>query len=670
MQRSIQTKLLASFAATIVVTVLVACIIIGLQLRASSVAEFYATTAKELRQIDRAISIFMNKSFQMVASLAHIPSVRQVDSSIHNYVEEKKEVSPVDFEPSHLEKELREIFIIMQKNNPEYVDIFLGTIWGGFVGADTSPLPAGYDPRKREWYIKAMENPGRPSFSAAYMSTTAVPVVSAMFPVRNTEEKIVGCMGMDVELSVLTQLVEQSPLGQTGYVVLIQGDGVILAHPRHKEWNFKKVDEVGSPAWATLGRMESGSAEVELDGEPYLAQVHTIPGLGWRLVGVMTRAEALAGFWSLLRNVLLAAVVLVAAALLLAAFLARSLAVPLRRATAMLQDVAEGEGDLTRQLTVATRDEVGEMARWFNTFLEKLRLLLREVVGTGQQTDAASQRLLTIADQLAANAQTTADKTASMAAAVRAITERFTAVASAMEEATQNTSMVATAAEEMSTTIGEIASNAERARGVSERAVSEASAATTAMNALGEAAQEIGTVTALITDISEQTNLLALNATIEAARAGEAGKGFAVVANEIKELARQTAGATEEIKQRVAAIQATANNTAGQMDGIAGIIGEMSGIIATIATAIEEQSSVTREIAGNVVQVSQGLAIVNTNVTQSSADLRETAGRVDEVRATAEATQMRATEVRENADQLHALAVRLRELLGRFRLDA
>ncbi|MDK2874015.1 MAG: methyl-accepting chemotaxis protein [Desulfomicrobiaceae bacterium] len=668
MRFSIGTKLLAGFGTTIVATVLVTCLVVGVQLRTSSVEGFHAATAKELAQLDRAMSIFVDKALRMTVALASLPTVQQADSSIHSYVTETKEISPKDFVPSPLEQQLREIFAAVAKAHPEYVEVYLGTQWGGFVTSGESLMPPGYDPRKRPWYQTAMETPDTPSISDAYMSTTGEPVVSNMYPIRNAQGAIVGCMAIDVGLGVLTDLVEKSPLGRTGYVVLVQKDGVILAHPRHKEYNFKNVSEVGS-VWAILGRMDSGSAEVELDGDVYLAQVHTIPGLGWKLIGVMTRAEALSAFWAVLRNVALAAGALIAVFLVLSAVLARSMAVPVRRATAMLQDVAEGEGDLTRQLQVSSRDEIADMAHWFNTFLQKLRMLLREVVGTGQNVDSASDQLLAIADQLGASVEATASKTAAVASAVQAITERFAAVAAAMEQATQNTNMVATAAEEMSATIGEIATNAERARGVSVKAVSEAGAATSAMSALGDAAQEIGKVTAMITEISEQTNLLALNATIEAARAGEAGKGFAVVATEIKELARQTAGATEEIKQRISGIQSTAQSTASQIHGISEIIEQMSDIIATIATAIEEQSVATREIADNVVQASQGLTEVNTNVAQSSSELRDAAERVQEVNATAATTRAGAAKVRENAENLRSLAARLRELLGRFRLE-
>ena len=517
--------------------------------------------------------------------------------------------------------------------------------------------------------MKAMENPNSVSISPAYMSTTGEPVVSCMFPIRNAQGDIVGCMGIDVELGVLTNLIEQSPLGKTGYVVLLQNDGVILAHPRHKEFNFKKVDEVGVPAWTELGRMDAGSRHVAMDGTTYLAQVHTIPGLGWKLVGVMTRAEALSGFWSIVKKVSFIASGFLIVALLLAGFLARSMVQPLRRATTMLQDVAEGEGDLTRNLLVSSNDEIGDMSHWFNTFREKLRLLLRDIVRVGIDVNSSSNDLISVSENLGKNADVTASKMARVSDALRSITGRFAAVAAAMEETTQNINMVATAAEQMSATISEIATNAERARGVSTRAVQEAGTATSAISALDEAAQEIGKVTAIIAQISSQTNLLALNATIEAARAGEAGRGFAVVAGEIKELAQQTAKATEEIRQRVEGIQSTAQGTASQISGIAHIIEEMSGIITSIATAIEEQSVATRDIAGNVSQASQGLQEVNANVAQSSLQLKETAAQVEEVNVAAASTRESAAAVRESAEVLRNLASRLRDLLGRFRLE-
>jgi methyl-accepting chemotaxis protein len=197
--------------------------------------------------------------------------------------------------------------------------------------------------------------------------------------------------------------------------------------------------------------------------------------------------------------------------------------------------------------------------------------------------------------------------------------------------------------------------------------MTEAGAATSAMSALGDAALEIGKVTTMITEISDQTNLLALNATIEAARAGEAGRGFAVVANEIKELAKQTATATEEIRTRIAEMQGTSKSTEGQIQAISRIIEEINDIIANVATAIEEQSVATRDIAGNVAQASQGLQEINVNVAESSTVIRQISSEIADVSSASESTQQNTDEVARKAEELRVLASNLFELLGRFR---
>lgn len=667
MKLSVRKKLLLAFTTTILTSILITCLVLGLQIRKSAIATFHTSAGKELTQIDRAITIFVDKALKMTTMIAGQSLVRQVDPSIHSYVHETKKIAPKDIDRSELEQNLVAFFKLINTTHPEYVEVFLGTKWGGFASSGDGEMPPGYDPRKRPWYTKAMETPDKASISPAYMSTTDEAVISNMRPIIASDGEIVGCTGLDVGLGVLTDLIEQSPIGQSGYVVLVQDDGVILAHPRHKDFNFKTMKETGVEALAQLNAISQGGMEISMDDRQWFAQVHTIDGLGWKLIGVIEKAEVMADFYGMLQKMAVMAVVLVGIFLILAVFFANTIAKPVLNATAMLKDVAEGEGDLTKKLHVTTTDEIGEMARWFNTFLDKLRAIIREVVSNGETLNNASDRLLSISHDLRAGADSAAAKAGAVTAGSQDLNDRFSSVAAAMEQATQNTNMVATAAEEMAATITEIATNTEKARAIASRAVTEAGAATSAMTALGDAAQDIGKVTAIITEISEQTNLLALNATIEAARAGDAGKGFAVVANEIKELARQTATATEEITKRITDIQGTSKTTGGQIRTISSVIEEINDIIATVATAIEEQSVATREIAGNVAQASQGLQEVNVNVAQSSSVLRDIAVEITDVNNAAEQTKQNTAEVARNAEELRQLATNLFELLGRFR---
>ncbi len=240
---------------------------------------------------------------------------------------------------------------------------------------------------------------------------------------------------------------------------------------------------------------------------------------------------------------------------------------PVNQVVAGLNDIARGEGDTTKRLAVTSKDEIGDLASAFNLFMEKLQNLLTIISGNAQDVDKSSSDLAGLARGLASGATDTSDKSQTVAAATEQMNVNITSVAAAMEEASANITMVASATEEMSATINEIARNSEKARAISGDAVSRTQSASSRMGELGQAAQDIGKVTDTINDISEQTNLLALNATIEAARAGEAGKGFAVVASEIKELARQTAEATNDIKAKIEGVQSSAKDSVSEIFG-------------------------------------------------------------------------------------------------------
>ena len=282
------------------------------------------------------------------------------------------------------------------------------------------------------------------------------------------------------------------------------------------------------------------------------------------------------------------------------------------------QDIAQGEGDLTKRITLNSKDEIAELARWFNLFIEKLQKIIESISSNTKTLGQESTNLSTFAASLAKNAQETSDRSENVATAAEEMSANLNNVAAAMEESTTNTSMVASAAEEMTATINEIADYSGKAHSISLKAVKQAEETSERMAMLGASADAISKVTETITEISEQTNLLALNATIEAARAGEAGKGFAVVANEIKELARQTATATLDIKNKIDDVQKTTTGTVQDIQEISSVINSVNEIVGTITSAVGEQSKATQEIALNISQAADGLGEVNENVSQIS----------------------------------------------------
>jgi len=321
---------------------------------------------------------------------------------------------------------------------------------------------------------------------------------------------------------------------------------------------------------------------------------------------------------------------------------ARSITRPLEDTVGVLKDIAEGAGDLTRRVNQSTGDELGEMGKWFNTFIVKLEGLVGSVARSTQIVAGSSQDLFTVSHQMGVGAEET-----SVQASV---------VAAAAEQVTRNLQTVAAATEEMTASIGEISKNASQAAAIVERAVERTHAANLAMDRLGQAGVDIGEVVKVINAVAQQTKLLAINAAIEAARAGAAGKGFAVVAHEVKELANETAKATLQISDRIEAIRTGTHNAVAVIGDISGIIGQMHDISTMIASAVEEQTATTREIARNVTEAAIGESHVTENITSVAQAARLTSGG-------AKTTQ-------DAAGELAGMAAELQQIVGVFKFAA
>ena len=349
-------------------------------------------------------------------------------------------------------------------------------------------------------------------------------------------------------------------------------------------------------------------------------------------------------------------------------YISRKITVPIKHTVEMLKDIAQGEGDLTKRLKVETKDEVGEMAEWFNKFIDTIQNIIKDVAQNANRVKDASGELSEISKQMTFGAEQTSEKANVVAAAGEEMSSNMSSVAAATEEASANVNMVASAAEQMIATINEIAQNSEKASSITSEAVAQTQNASNKVNELGSSADEIGKVVETITEISEQVNLLALNATIEAARAGEAGKGFAVVANEIKDLAKQTAEATQEIKGKIGGIQGSTDATVTEIGQILEVINDINDIVSTIATAVEEQSVTTKEIAENVVQASQGIQEVNENVAQSSSVAEDIAKDIADVNQASGKMSDSSSQVNLSAEALTRLSETLNEMVGKFKV--
>ncbi|MGA8491867.1 MAG: methyl-accepting chemotaxis protein [Terriglobales bacterium] len=349
------------------------------------------------------------------------------------------------------------------------------------------------------------------------------------------------------------------------------------------------------------------------------------------------RGKAKSAAWAMFAMCALSLLLLLA----VATWVALSITRPLDSFSNKFQAMAEAK-DLTVRVNQERRDEIGQLGKSLNLFVEKVHELLTQISASAGHVSSASEELSATSQQISANSEETS--------------VQANVVSNATQRVSQNLRTVATGAEEMGASIKDIAKNATEAAKVATSAVKMAETTTATVSKLGDSSTEIGNVIKAITSIAQQTNLLALNATIEAARAGEAGKGFAVVANEVKELAKETAKATEDISNKIEAIQSDTKAAVEAIASMSGVINQINDISNTIATAVEEQNATTNEMSRNVAEAAQGSGEITSNI----------AG----VAEAAQSTSRGSATTQKAAQELVQRSAELRGLVAQFNLSA
>ncbi|EME94072.1 methyl-accepting chemotaxis protein [Pseudomonas aeruginosa] len=492
---------------------------------------------------------------------------------------------------------------------------YLGQQDGVFTMRPDSPMPAGYDPRSRPWYKDAVAAGGLTLTEPYVDAATQELIITAATPVKAAGNTL-GVVGGDLSLKTLVQIINSLDFSGMGYAFLVSGDGKILVHP-DKEQVMKTLSEVYPQNTPKIG---SGFSEAELHGNTRIlsfSPVKGLSGLDWYIGISVDKDKAYAMLTKLRTSAIVAALIAVVAIVLLLGMLIRVLMQPLTDMGRAMQDIAQGEGDLTKRLKVTSNDEFGALAISFNRFVERIHESIREVAGTARQLHDVAQLVVNASNSSMANSDEQSNRTNSVAAAINELGAAAQEIARNAADASHHASDANHQAEDGKQVVEQTI------RAMNELS-EKISASCANIEALNSRTVNIGQILEVIKGISEQTNLLALNAAIEAARAGEAGRGFAVVADEVRNLAHRAQESAQQIQKMIEELQIGAQeavstmtesqryslesveiaNRAGErLSSVTGRIAEIDGMNQSVATATEEQTAVVDSLNMDITEI-------------------------------------------------------------------
>ncbi len=633
---NIRIRLIAAMLLAVILPMTVLTVIVVMKFRDNALEDFKSRSSAEIRQIDKAFSLYLNGLAEDARFLSSTQALKGLDASVTKYLGAPKQT----FSQRQGSAEARAFDLMSDLGDahPDLAYVFLGIETGGYIQWPTGEM-GKYDPRLRPWYKEANEKPGEAVRSHPYKDVaTGAPLIDYLHTFT-TDSGVKGVVGVDVTLKTLTEMVRSVQFGEQGYLILLEQTGVVLADSGNPDNNFKNVSDLWD-AYLALFKAD-GLVNTTLNEQPWFATVYTSPELGWKFIGVIPSQEVFSVAAEMRNTIIVITLVLLGIFAFLAYWISNLISSPIVAVTAGLEEVASGEGDLTRRLEVDSNDESGKMASAFNRFVTMIHTLVTDINQGAENVNRQAQDGRLIADHL----MQISDK---QSLALEQVVTAFNEVVATSDEVAHNCNETAKAADQSQQHVQQGQAYIEKTTGSVNNLEQVIEDSNQAMAVLAEESKNITGILDTIRGIAEQTNLLALNAAIEAARAGEQGRGFAVVADEVRTLAARTAESTEEIDSMISSLVTRTSDVSDKLSSslehsketveateqtrevffsIQESVSRISDMANQIATASEQQHLAAEEINRNITSINDEAG----SATQSSKKLKQGAESLSQV---------------------------------------
>ena len=705
---SITVRLFRGITITIISIVGFICAVIGVQLYKKNIVQFDEFTAQQFFNIEKSVSLFIQNGKSAVKVLAENPAVKNADETIYNYTIEAQKSGIIYTHTGKAEREMVTLFKAIEESFPEFQDVYMGTRWGGIATVWTGEDELGYDPRQRGWYKQAVEADGDIVITPVYIATDGTPVVALAKTVKDNSGALLGCVGIDINLADLTSFISDSRIGRTGYCMLVQNDGMILADPKHPQYNFKIMSETDIPAFAEIEKTKEGSLLVNSNGEKWKAFIFPFSELDWKLIIWVKQSEILSVFSALLKNMIFIGLLMFVIYFTLAAFVVRVLKKYLNRLGIVLGKVAQG--DLTDRIQVKWRNEIGQILTSLNTAIDHshsmLSVLHNEVdkmKAVGSDLSSNMEETAAAIRQIGGNVMNVKEKAITQSASVtetvatvEQINGKLNRLVQGIETQTENISESSAVITHMAENTVRISKTLEESNALIKTVYGQtklgkdgARTANEVVTQIAERSEALLEASQVIQNIASQTNLLAMNAAIEAAHAGEAGKGFAVVADEIRKLAEEsnTQGKqigvvikeSTEIIGRLTEAGAQAEKTFIDVYESVSKISEKEDLIVQVMyeqetngkqvlEAIKKINEVTAEVSSGSAEMLEGGNQIAVEMRKLADITRETTDSMNEIASGAEQITNAVEEVNEITQKNKVSIENLVNEVGKFKL--